>query len=59
METFGQIIAWAFAVALVCAFPITEFARGMASNPEAHDPSRGGCMLSVVGLGLCLWFAFG
>ncbi len=55
MDTLGEIVLWVIAVALISALPITELARGMASNPSEHELSRKAAIISVVGLLMALW----
>lgn len=52
VELFGKIVLWAIAVAALAVFPLSEFARGMATNPSAHKASRGGCLISLIGIAL-------
>lgn len=59
MATFGTIIAWLICIALICCYPVTEFARGMASNPSSHSRSKGGAILSLVGAAIALLLIFG
>lgn len=46
----GLTLAWALAVILLLAYPFSEFARGMATNPSQHSRSPGAMAASVVGL---------
>ncbi len=55
---FGYAIIFIVAVVLICAYPLTAFARGMASNPSAHKRSKGGCMASLIGLALIGWWVW-
>jgi hypothetical protein len=50
MNWFGLFLCWLLAAGLVLCFPMSEFARGMASNPAAHKPSA--AILSIIGVAL-------
>ncbi len=61
IEIAGYLLLTLFALALTLAWPLSEFARGMASNPSAHPTSRGGCLVSLAGLALLaaiIWDVF-
>lgn len=46
----GTALLWLLAITLIAIGPLSEFARGMASNPDVHPHSRGAWLVSVVGL---------
>lgn len=50
IDFIGTILLWIIAAALTATFPFSEFARGMATNPAAHKPSRGAMAMSLVGV---------
>jgi hypothetical protein len=55
VEILGTAILWVVGCLMTLAFPFTEFARGMATNPSAFSPSKGGCLISLLGLALLAW----
>jgi len=57
LEFFGYALIFVIALALICIFPLTEFARGMASS-GGHPSSKGGCIASLIGLALMGWWAW-
>jgi len=59
VEVAGTGLLWLVALAMVAAFPFTEFARGMATNPDAFKPSRGGCVISLLGMALVAFLIWG
>ena len=55
----GTALLWALALAMMATYPFTEFARGMATNPEAIARSRGGCLVSLGGIVLAALLIWG
>ena len=58
LEVIGYSFILLIALAMTFAWPLTELARGMASNPGAHKSSRGGCIISIIGLALLAWWIY-
>ena len=56
LEVIGYSLVVLVAVILMAIFPLSEFARGMSTNPSAHKASTGGCFASLIGLALFVWF---
>lgn len=59
VEIFGRSLVWLVALVMIGAYPFTELARAMASNPEAFARSKGGCAISLAGIALLvmlIWF---
>lgn len=56
LEFFGYGLILVLSVVLICLYPMAEFARGMASNPSAHNKSKGSCIGSLIGLILLGWW---
>lgn len=57
-QLIGTILLWLVALALLAAYPFSEFARGMATNPDAHRRSRGAMVASAFGIALLLGLLF-
>ncbi len=55
VNVVGTILLFIVAVVMIAAYPFSEFARGMASNPDAHEKSKGGCAVSIAGIILFAW----
>lgn len=51
VNIIGTGLLWLLALAMVAVFPLTEFARGMSSGSPGKV-SRGGCLISLIGLAL-------
>lgn len=58
-EALGLALLWLVALGLLAAFPVSELARGMASNPDAHEPSGCAKAISLAGLALVAFLVFG
>lgn len=48
MATLGAALLWLVAVTLFLAFPLSEWARSMASS-GSHPPSKGAMIASLAG----------
>lgn len=55
VSIFGIILAFAVSILMALAYPFTELARGMASNPSAHKRSMGALAISLIGTALLCW----
>lgn len=58
LEILGYTLVGLVGLALTLTYPFSEFARGMATNPAAHEKSKGGCFASLIGLALLGWMAW-
>ena len=59
LEAIGIALVWLVALGLLAAFPLSELARGTASNPDAHEQSGWAKVISLVGLALIAFLVFG
>ena len=57
MDMIGRILLGLIGGGLACAFPLTEFARGMASS-DTSRPSRKAAAVSFVGVGIAATAVF-
>lgn len=55
VNLIGTLLLWLVALSMTLVFPLTEFARGMASTQG--KVSRGGCLVSLIGLALLVLLA--
>lgn len=58
-DWLGTFIVCCLLLAMILAFPFSEFARGMATNPAAHRVSKGAAFLSLVGVAIAAALIWG
>lgn len=55
----GTVLLWIIAAIMVLVGPFCLFAVSMATNPTRADFPRGGCFVSLFGLGLMALLIWG
>lgn len=50
LDLLGTVLLWIVALALTITLPFSEFARGMATNPDSIKPSLTATVMSMIGI---------
>lgn len=49
MDVVGRLLIGGIGIAALLALPLSEFARGMATNPSQHEMDRGSLVITLIG----------